>query len=74
MAISDHNNSGVPQLYLRTIDQGFKCIDIYEELGQISSEANQSKFLETSVVYTYCANKLQVKYSMYTLYHFVLFL
>lgn len=74
MAISDYNNSGVPQLYLRTIDQGFKCIDIYEELGQISSEANQSELLETSVVYTYCTNKLQVMFSMYILYHFVLFL
>lgn len=54
MVVHDHNNSGIPQLYMRT-DKGFESIDIFENEEQISSIPQ-----ETSVVYTFCVNKLQV--------------
>jgi len=60
MIVNDYTNSGIPQLYMRT-ENGFECIDIIENLGHINS-CNNSKLQETSVVYTYCVNKLQVKY------------
>lgn len=59
MVISDHNNSGTPQLFMRT-DKGFECTDIFENKEQ--SITNTSQIRETSVVYTFCLNKLQVMY------------
>lgn len=54
MIVNDHNNSGTPQLYMRT-DKGFESIDNFVNKEQISSIHQ-----ETSVVYTFCVNKLQV--------------
>jgi len=54
MIVNDHNNSGTPQLYMRT-DKGFESVDNFENKEQISSIHQ-----ETSVVYTFCVNKLQV--------------
>jgi len=56
MVVHDHNNSGIPQLYMRT-DKGFEIIDIFENKEQISSTPQ-----ETSVVYTFCVSKLQVMF------------
>lgn len=58
--VNDQNNSGTPQLYMRT-DSGMKCIDNFGNEQQNSNETNLSKFQETSVVYKFCTNKLQVK-------------
>jgi hypothetical protein len=54
MIVNDHNNTGIPQLYMRT-DKGFESVDIIENKDQISSIHQ-----ETSVVYKFCVNKLQV--------------
>jgi len=54
MVVNDNNNSGIPQLYMRT-DKGFESIDVFENNEEISSIPQ-----ETSVVYTFCVNKLQV--------------
>lgn len=74
MVISDYKNSGKSQLYLRT-DKGYECMDIYEDLEETGSQTFHSKPQETSVVYTFCTNKLQVKYYMIIryFYHNVLF-
>lgn len=58
MIVSDHSNIGIPQLYIRT-DNGFECVDILENTEEI--ETNH-EFQETSVVYSFCVNKLQVKF------------
>lgn len=50
----------MPQLYIRT-DNGFECVDILENTDEIDPETN-NKFQETSVVYSFCVNKLQVKF------------
>lgn len=74
MTINDYTNSGIPQLYLRT-DKGFECVNISENKKQISDE-NNCKLQETSILYRFCANKLQVKYYfeyiIYILYSFYL--
>lgn len=62
MVVSDNTNSGVPQLYIRT-DKGFECIDIIKNQEQISNQIDHIAHQETSVVFTFCVNKLQVKYS-----------
>jgi len=54
MIVNDHNNSGTPQLYMRT-DKGFESVDNFENKEQI-----RSIHQETSVVYRFCVNKLQV--------------
>jgi len=54
MIVNDHNNSGTPQLYMRT-DKGFESVDNFENKEQISIIHQES-----SVVYTFCVNKLQV--------------
>ncbi|XP_026804952.1 uncharacterized protein LOC113548330 [Rhopalosiphum maidis] len=59
MIINDHNNSGIPQLYMRT-DKGFESVDIIENKDQISSIHQ-----ETSVVYKFCVNKLQQLKTLY---------
>eukprot|EP00102_Acyrthosiphon_pisum_P025619 XP_016662829.1 PREDICTED: uncharacterized protein LOC100575208 [Acyrthosiphon pisum] len=59
MVVYDHNNSGIPQLYIRT-DKGFELIDIFENKKQISSIPQ-----ETSVVYSFCVNKLQHLKTLY---------
>lgn len=38
-------------------DNGFECIDFFENEGQISNNLG-----ETSIVYQFCLNKFQVKY------------
>lgn len=53
MVVHDHNNSGIPQLYMRT-DKGFEIIDIFQ------NKEHSSTPQETSVVYTFCVSKLQV--------------
>lgn len=60
MLVSDHNNIGTSQLYVRT-DNGFECVDILENMKQVDPDTN-NKFQKTSVVYSFCVNKLQVKY------------
>lgn len=60
MTVSDYTNSGIPQLYMKT-DKGFECVDISENTEQISNQNNR-EFQETSVLYQFCINKLQVKY------------
>ncbi|KAL5234856.1 hypothetical protein ACI65C_002266 [Semiaphis heraclei] len=52
MVVHDHNNSGIPQLYMRT-DKGFEIIDIFQ------NKEHSSTPQETSVVYTFCVSKLQ---------------
>ncbi|XP_022179180.1 uncharacterized protein LOC111039841 isoform X2 [Myzus persicae] len=59
MVVHDHNNSGIPQLYLRT-DKGFELIDIFGNKEQLYSIPQ-----ETSVVYTFCVNKLQHLKTLY---------
>ncbi|KAL4091226.1 hypothetical protein QTP88_025949 [Uroleucon formosanum] len=59
MVVHDHNNLGIPQVYMRT-DKGFELIDIFENKEQISSIPQ-----ETSVVYTFCVNKLQHLKTLY---------
>ncbi|CAH1736230.1 uncharacterized protein LOC114121216 isoform X1 [Aphis gossypii] len=59
MIVNDHNNSGTPQLYMRT-DKGFESVDNFENKEQISSIHQ-----ETSVVYTFCVNKLQNLKTLY---------
>lgn len=61
IVVSDHTNSGTPQLYMKT-DQGFECIDVIENKDHSSNQTKTNKLQETSVVYTFCLNKLQVKY------------
>lgn len=56
MVVNDHNNSGTPNLYMRT-DKGFEQIDIFGHKEQISNIPQ-----ETSVLYTFCLNKLQVMF------------
>lgn len=60
MVISDHRNSGIPQLFMRT-DKGFECTDIFENKEQSITKPN--KIDETSVVYMFCLKKLQVMYN-----------
>ncbi|VVC32154.1 Hypothetical protein CINCED_3A008140 [Cinara cedri] len=57
MIVSDHNNIGIPQLYIRT-KNGFECVDILENMKQIDPETNH-EFQETTVVYSFCVKKLQ---------------
>jgi len=61
MTINDYTNSGTCQLYMRT-DKGFECVDVTENKEQTSIENNSYKLQETSVLYKFCVNKLQVKY------------
>jgi len=72
MVINDYNNSGIPQLFMRT-DKGYQCIDIYEDLEQTGSQTNQSEIQETSAVYKFCAKKLQVKFYIIIIYHTFMF-
>lgn len=61
MVVSDNSNSGIPQLHMKT-DKGFECIDIIENQEQISNTVdNIITHQETSAVFTFCVNKLQVK-------------
>lgn len=66
MTFDDHDNSGTSQLYIRT-DNGFECKDISENMQQ----TNHDKLQETSVVYTFCATKLQVIIVLLIVYLFV---
>lgn len=65
IVVSDYTNSGTPQLYMRT-DEGYECIDVFENKDHISNQSKSRKSQETSVVYTFCVNKLQVKYNFFS--------
>lgn len=60
MVVSDNISSGIPQLYMRT-DKGFECIDNIENQEPMSNQIDHITHQETSEVFKFCVNKLQVK-------------
>lgn len=59
--VNYQKNSAIPQLHMKT-DHGFDCVDIFKIQETIGHQFDQNFLQETSVLYQFCVNKLQVKY------------